>query len=218
MKLPDYEVVRWDEDSFDVGCSLYTKQAYEAGKYAFVTDFVRLWALHEHGGIYMDTDVEVIRALDPFLQCSAFTGFEATEFIPTGIMGAIKGHPWIGRLLEYYADRPFIKEDGMPDLTTNVMTISRITAEEYGWTADGRYQVLPSDVHIFPVDYFCPKDLTRFGLNLTQNTHTIHHFAGSWLSPSSRIKNCLKPYLRGLLGDARYEAVRNWFKHDMGRI
>lgn len=195
--LPDYELKLWNEDSFDVASNLYAKQAYEAHKWAFVTDYVRLYALYEFGGIYMDTDVEVLKKLDAFLDHSAFSGFDNDLHIPTGIMGAERNQPWIKRLLDYYTNKPFIKSDATLDLTTNCMTITKISSQEFGFEPGGCLQTLRSGVVIYPKDYFCPKSWKTKELILTPNTHTIHHFDGSWKSrkKSARIMMNLYGFL-----------------------
>ena len=178
--LPDYKKIEWNEDSFDINSNLFVKQAYESKKFAFVADYVRLYALYHHGGIYLDSDVEVIKNLDCFLTHPAFSGFEAKNWIPTGTMGSIQGHPWIGRLFEYYKNRPFIRENGTMDLTTNVFIISDISGESLIGKGIITSRYLKNDVHIYPNDYFCPKDYSTSNITLTKNSHTIHHFAGSW--------------------------------------
>jgi mannosyltransferase OCH1-like enzyme len=179
--LPDYKIIEWNEESFDINSNLFVKQAYESKKYAFVADYVRLYALYHHGGIYLDTDVEVIKNLDCFLTHPVFIGFENINFIGTATIGSIQGHPWIRRLLEYYKNRSFIKENGTMDLTTNVFTISEICDKEFNWKRDNNFQILKDGVHIYPNDYFCPKDYFTSNITLTKNSHTIHHFEGSWL-------------------------------------
>ena len=121
---PDYELKLWNEKTFDIRCNDYVKEAYEAKKFAFVTDYVRLWAIYHYGGIYMDTDVEVLKPLDRFLVHPAFSGFEGPQRIPTGIMASEKHGKWAGQELEYYQNRHFLKEDGTLDLTTNVTIIT----------------------------------------------------------------------------------------------
>lgn len=175
---PDYEIIEWNESNFDINSNLYTKQAYENRKWAFVTDVVRLYALYNYGGIYMDTDVEVIRPLDPFLEHRAFSGFEDLSNIPTGIMAAEKGHPLFKKLVEHYDDRPFLI-DGVPDLTTNVTTITNLLLPE-GFVPNNTYQEV-AGFSLYPYDYFCPRDIHTMKLVTTENTYTIHHFAGSWL-------------------------------------
>lgn len=179
----DYKVIEWNEDNFDIYSNLYVKQAYESKKWAFVTDYVRLYVLYHYGGIYMDTDVEVIKPLDCFLKDKAFSGFEDQHNIPTGIMGSEKGHPAIKKLLDYYDDRSFLI-NGKPDLTTNVVTITNIM-KKYGLIQNNQYQVV-FDMALYPNDYFCPQDFATGFLTVTENTYTIHHFAGSWLPDNAR--------------------------------
>lgn len=181
---PDYEIIEWNETNFDIHANLYTKQAYESKKWAFVTDVVRLYALYTYGGVYMDTDVEVIKPLDRFLEHQAFSGFEDLTNIPTGIMAAEKGHPLFKKLVEHYDNRPFLI-DGQPDLTTNVTTITKLLLPE-GLVPNNTYQEV-AGLALYPYDYFCPRDIHTMKLVITENTHTIHHFAGSWL-PKEEIK------------------------------
>ncbi len=176
---PDYRIQEWNEDNFDVESNRYVKEAYEARKFAFVTDFVRLYALYHEGGIYMDTDVEVLKPLDAFLEHRAFSGFENNDSVPTGLMASEKGGEWVKHLLEEYRDLSFYLEDGSMDLTTNVVRITRRTQSRYGLVCKSSYQDL-GDVTFYPHDYFCPKDWETGDIHLTKHSHTIHHFAGSW--------------------------------------
>lgn len=178
--LYDYEFIEWNENNFDVNENAYCKEAYEAKKWAFVTDYVRLKVLYENGGIYMDTDVEVLKTLDIFLGCKAFSGFESDNSVLTGIMAAETGHPFIKKLLQYYENNHFVNDKGEIDNTTNVEIITRI-ALEYGLIQDGRLQTI-YDFTLYPKDYFCPKDWKTGDICLTDNSVTIHHFAGSWMS------------------------------------
>lgn len=184
--LPEYELHLWNEDSFDVNSNLYTKQAYESRKFAFVTDYVRLHALYHHGGIYMDTDVEVVKSMDYFLQFPAFSGFEDETNIPTGLMASAKGGNWVKYLLSFYDDRAFIRPDGTLNTLTNTATIGRMT-KEMGFVPNNQYQCVADEVHIFPKDYFCPKSQVTGKIELTDNTYCIHHFSGSWM-PAKRKK------------------------------
>ena len=114
---PDYKICRWDESTFDINEIPYVKEAYEAKKWAFITDYVRLYVLKNIGGIYMDTDVEVIKNLDCFLNEKGFSGFEKIDAVPTGIMAAEKNHPFIIELLHDYDNLHFLKDDGTLDLS-----------------------------------------------------------------------------------------------------
>lgn len=177
--MPDYEYKLWNEDNFDVNSVPYVKEAYEARKFAFVTDYVRLYALYTEGGIYMDTDVEVLKPYDGLLQLTAFTGYEGSKYMPpvTGTMASVAGGEWVKEQLDSYADAHFLKSDGTLDLTTNTKRISEIM-QKNGFVQDGKYHVY-KDLHVFPTDYFCPKQTTGEFL-LTDNTYCDHHFMGTW--------------------------------------
>lgn len=187
-KLPDYEIIEWNEKSFNINSNQYVKEAYDAKRYAFVTDYVRLYALYHHGGIYMDTDVEVVKSLDNFLNHQAFTGCENENMCVTGTMGAVKGHSWIKDLLDYYTNQHFLMADGTHNTKTNTQIITKITEEKYGWKKEDTYQVLKEDLHIYPYDVFCAKNFRTGKIERSENTHTIHHFAGSWHTKEEKIK------------------------------
>ena len=181
---PDYQIKEWNETNFDIDCCAYVKEAYEAKKWAFVTDFVRLYAMVTEGGIYMDTDVEVTRSLDEFLHLQAFSGFETEGTIPTGIMACEKGFLLFEELLHDYDNRHFKMENGSYDFTTNVVTITDI-CKRHGFEPNNCKQTIDGFT-IFPKDWFCPKDYGSGRIILTENTHTIHHFSGSWSDEYSR--------------------------------
>lgn len=212
--LPDYKMKLWNEDTFNVNSIPYVKEAYEAGKYAFVTDYVRLFALYNIGGIYMDTDVEILKSLDDLLHIPAFSGFEGNKHssFPTGIMASVKGGVWAKEQLEYYDDIHFINSDGIYNMTTNTQTISRIMGNN-GFALNGKYQVYKNEMHAFPQDYFCPKSSTGI-ITLTQNTYCIHHFAGSWINPSqwNKFKQYVSKYILGVnTTDTLVQMKRKWF-------
>ena len=210
VNLPDYELKEWNENSFDINSNFYVKEAYESRKFAFVTDYVRLYALYTEGGIYMDTDVEVLKNLDRFLDLPAFSGFEDNVHIPTGIMAAEKGSVWAGWQLKYYDDRHFLLPDGTLDLTTNVEIIGRLMGEKGFILRNGLYN-FQNIITIFPRDYFCPKSHTTGKIELTQNTYTIHHFAGSWKSTSDRLKRRIV-HLIGVKMSHRLKLFINLFR------
>lgn len=209
---PDYEIIEWNESNFDVNCCEYAKQAYEAKKWAFVSDVARLYALVNYGGIYMDTDVEVLKPLDDFLSNSAFSGFEAVDRIPTGIMAAEKGQPLFVELLEEYNNARFLLNNGEYDLTTNVIRITE-TCKKYGLRLDNSLQTV-NGFTLYPFDYFCPKDGLTKKITLTENTHVIHHFDGSWLTDVDKLEIELTPKYMKFLGRklgglyARFVAIK----------
>ncbi len=178
--LPGYEIKEWNEKNFDVETNSYVSEAYRCKRYAFVSDYVRLYALLTDGGIYMDTDVEVLSSLDKFLMEEGILGFESNDAVSTGIMATTKGARWVLDLLNDYKSRHFIKPDGEFDLTTNVQIITAYLQPK-GLVQDGSFQKISGIASIYPSDYFCPKDWSTGEINLTERTHTIHHFSGSWL-------------------------------------
>lgn len=188
--LPDYDIVRWDESNFDININPYCKEAYEEKKWAFASDFARLWVLVHFGGIYMDTDVEVLKPLDSFLGHKAFSGFETPKDIPTGIMACEKEFPLFKELLSGYDERHFIKNDGTYDLTTNVVAITQYCLN-HGLRLDNSYQVV-NDFALYPNDYFCPKSYRTGEILLTERTCTIHHFNSSWQNEDIREVSMIK--------------------------
>lgn len=178
--LPDYQLKEWNEDNFDINQNKYIKEAYENRKFAFVTDYVRLYAIYTEGGIYMDTDVEVIGRYDQFLHHHAFSGFETDGNVPTGMMAAEKGSLWAKELLDQYNGRVFIQPNGSFDMTTNTTVITNYMVEK-GLILNNSYQDFPGLCTMYPSDYFCPKDHRTGKIKCTKNTICIHHFAGSWL-------------------------------------
>ena len=193
---PDYEIIRWDESNTDLQSNQYVREAFEAKKWAFITDYVRLKVLYEYGGLYMDTDVQVIAPLDKFLNNRGFSGFENEHQVPTGIMAAEAGNSFIEELLHDYDDKHFILEDGSQDMTTNVVAITKLAAEK-GLVLNNQMQII-EDFTFYPSDYFCPKDSRSLKVYLTNNTATIHHFAGSWGNP---VLLHIKQGVKRLLGE-----------------
>ena len=195
--LQGYERKLWNEDNFDLSANPYVFEAYQARKFAFVTDYVRLYALYNEGGIYMDTDVEVLKPLDKFLDLPAFSGFESAGYVPTGIMASEKNGEWVKELLKYYDNRHFILPDGSYDMTTNTTIISE-HMKSNGFILENGYRVYRDCAHMFPFEYFSPLQYGK--VFLTGNSHTIHHFASSWNPEKRKLKKfILKKIIGGNL-------------------
>lgn len=177
--MPGWEYRLWNEETFDIGGVRYTREAYDAGKYAFVSDYVRLWALKESGGVYLDTDVQVLKPLDPLMHLDAFAGFEGSKHLPVGtcVMASRPHGEWVSEMLALYDGLHFLNPDGTPDLTTNVQRLTAAMLAN-GFQANGREQDY-KDLHIFPVDFFSPRHTTGEYI-LTDNTYCDHLALGSW--------------------------------------
>lgn len=176
--MPDWEYKLWNEDSFDVETVPYVKEAYESGKFAFVSDYVRLYALEREGGVYLDVDFEVYKPFDDLLGHHAFAGFEGSKHQPV-MMGVCASEPhgeWVTEMLEAYGGRHFLK-DGLPDLTTNVQFVTSIMAAN-GFRQDGTEQDY-KDLRVFPVDYFSPRQTTGEYFR-TDHTYCEHKGLSSW--------------------------------------
>ena len=180
--LPDYEFIKWDEKNFNIDSTLWTKQAYEHKKYAFVSDFVRLKALVEYGGIYLDTDVEVVKSFNNFLELDSFGGFETINTITTGVIGAKKGNPILKEFLDTYC-KGFVSESGSLNNDSNVLKFTQILLE-HGLILNNQYQNVDG-FHVFPKTYFCPLDVWHYK-DITKDTYAIHYFEGSWLDDETK--------------------------------
>ena len=177
--MPGWEYKLWNEDNFDVYSVPYTKEAYEAKKYAFVSDYVRLFALNKEGGVYLDVDFEIYKPFDDLLQWNAFAGFEGSKHSPV-MMGVIASRPdgmWVKEQLDNYQGRHFVNSDGSFDMTTNVKFVTERMREQ-GFVQNGKEQDF-KDLHVFPVDYFCPRQTTGEYFR-TENTYCEQIGLNSW--------------------------------------
>ena len=202
---PDYDFVEWNEDTFDILSNQYVAEAKKKKKWAFVSDYVRLYAIHKYGGIYLDTDVELFQTLDPFLDHEFFTGFESKDSPVTAIIGCEKNNRFVGNLLEYYADRHFVV-DGKLDTMTNTAIITEYMID-IGVQLNGKKQTV-SGCTIYPEVVFCPNNIMKVFNRYSRKTYCTHHFMGSWGSNPvtgdrpffSRLRMYLVHVGRNLLG------------------
>ena len=193
--MPEWKYMRWDEASLTQALSplkggegcwldympLYVKQAYEARKFAFVSDYVRLWALEQNGGVYVDTDVKVLKSYEPLLNDTAFIGLEESKaHLPgTCVMGCEAHCKWVQDMLALYDGLEFIKPDGSLDMMTNVQRMGESLMSK-GFVPNGKEQYLEGyGLRIYTHDYFSPITSTRV-MRRTKNTYSIHYFAESW--------------------------------------
>ena len=180
--FPDYEIIEWNESNYDVHKILYISQAYNAKKYAFVSDYVRYDILYEYGGLYFDTDVEVINSFDAIIEKGAFAGLESPGNIAAGLGLGSEPHSDIYKeILDSYKSSVFIKENGTLNLVTIVDRVSNIY-KKYGFTNQNEIQFV-ANTTIYPVDYFCPMDNSTGVLKITENTKSIHHYDATWTIP-----------------------------------
>lgn len=194
---PDYEIKRWDESNLDIDCCTYCKDAYDAKKYAFASDVLRFHILKEYGGIYVDTDVELIKPLDEFLNLNAFCGFETEENVAPGLIyGTVKDDEICVKMLEYYNSHSYF--DDMQTKET-VCTIFTRLLQQKGLKLENTLQVLEG-ITVYPTEYFCPKSLSDGKIRKTENTYTIHHYAGTWISAGKKCSAKIKMFIKRLMG------------------
>lgn len=186
--LPDYDIIEWNEDNFDVNSIPYTAEAYAAKKYAFVSDYARFKILYDHGGLYFDTDVEVIRPMDDIIAAGPFMGFEKnlqtqkdnkSPGVNPGLgLGAIAGMSIYAEILDFYSTKRFVIEDGtVVTHTTSILRNKGLIDENV------RQQVV--GLIIYPTDVFCPMDSTSGEITISPDTISIHHYSCSWIDHDS---------------------------------
>ncbi|MBC3759838.1 glycosyl transferase [Hyunsoonleella sp. SJ7] len=221
-KLPDYEFMLWDTNRFDITSTIWTQQAFDAKKYAFAADYIRLYALYHYGGIYLDTDVQVLKSFDDLLHLPYFMGNQFDGYMEAAIIGTEKHQKWTMDCLGYYADRPFIRDDGSQDTiilpaiiekqiekTRSIYRLSDTQAHNISELIEDQNKFL-----LLPSGYFSPKDFKTKKISKTENTYTVHHFDSAWLSNLNKLRLSLER----LIGDdnaekiIRYTGIRKLIK------
>lgn len=214
--LPDYEIKEWNEDNFDVNIIPYTREAYEAKKYAFVSDYARFWILYKYGGLYFDTDVEVVNNMDDIIKRGPFMGREAGAFImgsrtestnfglgvnPGLGLGVIPGLAIYEKILNKYSTLRFIV-NGKLDETTIVKYTSDILNEFPIQNITNGIDMI-EQIYIYSPEYFCPIDCHTGEIHVTEKTRTIHHYSATWKTTKQKNKErlirILGPKLTSLL-------------------
>ena len=210
---PDYEIIEWNEKNFDITQNQYCLEAYKAKKWAFVSDYARLKVLYEYGGIYMDTDVEVVKPFDDLLKYNLFVGLEAEDRIQTGIFGAEIKNEFIKILLNDYQNRHFICGKNKYDLSTNVQFITQKLKDNYNIQLNNIYQIFGNNYVLLPFDYLCCKNYLTGKICITKNSYTIHHFDGSWLNSYGKIKIFIQKIFCVILGIKRFNKLKDKIKN-----
>lgn len=193
--FPQYEICLWNESNFDIECNDYVKEAYEAKKWAFVSDYARFWILYNYGGLYFDTDVEVVSDFEDILVRGNFMGCEESSnyAVNPGLGIAVeKGNSFYKEMLDMYDSIHFDNHDDnsiktVVEYTTNML-------KKHGYIANGNIQEI-EDIHIYPPEYFCPLDPISGKMSMTNNTHSIHHYTATWQTPYKRMKGKIQKIL-----------------------
>ncbi|MBU3828629.1 MAG: glycosyl transferase [Candidatus Lactobacillus pullistercoris] len=178
-KLPNYQIIEWNEDNFDIHENSYIEQAYTAKKWAFVSDYIRAKAIYTQGGIYLDTDVRVLDRLDPLLNDKAFIGFENNEYLSAAIFGAEKGHPLMKDILDYYDQKNFTFDSNNQLAGVNSLSVTEIVTKNYGLKLGNFDQNLNQGLHVYNDGVLC---------NPSGSSKTIHLFTGTWINGRHSLK------------------------------
>lgn len=210
--LSGYEFVLWDYERFPRGKSQWVDEAFDLHRYAFAADYIRAYALYNEGGIYLDSDVEVLKNFEDLLALPYFLGQESTEAgIEAATMGFEPGHPLMKALLEYYNSRPFVRPDGTTEEQPMPFLFRKCIASlfKYNQIKDlSEFDYSPRSINILPVDWFSPKDWRSMRVKATANTYSIHHFAASWKTSDFTIKNIARDKIRRLTINLRNACTR----------
>ena len=199
---PDFEICEWNEDNCDYLAMPFMAEAYAAKKYAFVSDVMRLAVLEQYGGVYFDTDVEVLRDISPLLDDEGFIGFENEQFVNSGqVMAAVPHQPVVQAMIEEYKKMHFTNADGSlnavgcPHLNSDVM-------ERFGLARSGQEQLV-AGIHVYPADWFNPLDSVTGKLTKTENTYSIHWYSMSWLPKRTQIRAKIGRVIRRIRKELR---------------
>jgi mannosyltransferase OCH1-like enzyme len=213
---PDYEIKEWNEQNFDINSNQYLKEAIEHKKWAFASDYIRLKVVYDQGGIYLDTDVELMKSMDGFLDANFFSNFENLAMICFAVYGATPGCSVLKEMLDSYEDRPFVinKKKNKLDLTTNVILGATLLREKFGAKLDNTYQnyeVNGEKLVFYPNDYFFAEDYVSREVTITENCHGIHFYASSWIGKKQKKEDKFVEDLRKFLGDKLFRKVMKKF-------
>ncbi|HSQ22221.1 MAG TPA: glycosyltransferase [Coriobacteriia bacterium] len=204
--MPGWDVVEWNEDNYDVGKNAYMREAHEAGAWAFASDYARFDIVNTHGGVYLDTDVELLKPIPAsVLADEAFTGIESAGRVAPGLIyGSVPGHPFLSEMLESYEGAHFLI-DGRPDLTPMPRRITAIL-EGHGYRQEDVLQKV-AGVTIYPSEVFCGFDMDVREPNVTENTISTHHYAGTWAGKRGASSRRLRTLIKRVVGIRAYRTL-----------
>lgn len=212
--LPDYEIKEWNESNFDVNIIPYASEAYSAKKYAFVSDYARFWILYHYGGIYFDTDVEVIRPLDDIIEKGNFLGFERNPdgrrrgLVNPGLGLGMESHaPFVGKMLALYAGIHFLDDNNIPNIKMTVVHYTTNILESNGLNIFDSIQSV-NGVTIYPAEYFAPIHFITKRLHITENTRSIHRYMASWNEKGCSFKTTIRKHIPECLLIAYNKLIR----------
>lgn len=204
--LPEYELKLWNEETFNVNSVPFTKQAYENKKWAFVSDYVRVYALNKLGGWYLDTDIEILKSLSPFEGKRMVLGTDHDGAL-TALMGSEPGHPYWKQMLDQYHKMSFVQTDGSLNMTVNNTHLQEILGD-YGYVFENKYQELKEGICIYPDDYFHVANNEKGTINRTENSYAIHWHTLLWTSDMSRFMRFFRLHvLKPIFGEERFMNV-----------
>ena len=208
---PEWQIIEWNESNFNVKQNQFCREAYDNKKWAFVSDYARFDVLNRFGGIYVDTDVEIIKPLDDLLHYAVFAGHETEKWVAPGlILGAEAGHPILKRVLDAYEDASFLDAHGS-EIHTTVGEYFTAALKESGINPNGRNQVV-DNVAIFAKDYFCPLNDSTGVLKKTKNTYTIHWYEKTWIDPKIRFRTKITRIAHRIFGDDCFQWLKRMMK------
>lgn len=211
--FPDYEIIRWDESNVDLSSCQYIKEAYAEKKWAFVSDYIRFKILYEHGGIYFDTDVEVIRSFDDILDNGSFMGCEQPDLkkgmrVNPGLGFAVEpGNIVIKEIIEHYENSSFYNGDGSLNLQMTIVERTTNVLRRHGLQETMEMQQV-AGLTIYPTEYFCPIHVDTHQMMMTENTHSIHRYAASWVTPAVRFRTNVYRILCRFFGEDVANKIR----------
>lgn len=185
--LKGYEIKEWNENNFDINSHPFTKSAYENKKWAYVSDYIRMYALYNEGGIYLDTDNLVLDNLEKFLNDKAFVGFENKNYPYTAAFGCEKGHPLVKKVLEYYEGKKFEFDSEDQMKTVNTKIVSDILINEFGCIVNNKEQVIKAGIHVYPDYILC---------NPSEESSVIHIFTGTWMEGAKPLARKINKFIK----------------------